>query len=95
MATKRRNTNINVSASLYKKTLKFLLNLDLISLGEIQHDDFVWDTFNKIDKALLQIDFDVRACTQRSICWHVKNSLINIEENRARKIDTFVAGFIK
>lgn len=63
---------------------------------EIHDEEFlVWDTFRSIDRALMEIDFDVRACSQRSICWHVKNSLMNIQENRAGKTDKFITGFIK
>lgn len=60
---------------------------------DIHNDEFVWDTFSKIDRALMEIDFDVRACSQRSICWHVNNSLMNLQENRAGKLDKFIAGF--
>lgn len=64
-------------------------------IGDVHEEDFVWEIFNKIDNALLQIDFDVTACAQRSICWHVKNSLLNIKENRSRKVDKFIEGFVK
>lgn len=64
-------------------------------LGELSQEDLMWGTFNSIDEALLEIDFDLAACLQRSVCWHVKNSIINVEEKRAGKIDTFVAGFVK
>ena len=62
---------------------------------DTRNNDYLWDTFNQIDKALIEIDFDIRACTQRSICWHVKNSLMNVQENRAEKIDKFINGFVK
>lgn len=63
--------------------------------GELHHHSYVWDTFSEIDEALMQIDFDVKSCIQRQICWHVKNSMMNVEENHARKIDKFITGFIK
>lgn len=62
-------------------------------IGDI-HDE-TWEMFSKINQALLQIDFDMVACTQRSVCWHVKNSLLNIQENRSRKVDKFIEGFVK
>lgn len=65
-----------------------------LTQGNLQHE-WVYDMFNRIDRALLEIDFDVTACTQRAICWHVKNSIMNVEEKKGGKIDKFVAGFVK
>lgn len=62
---------------------------------EIRHEDIVWDTFSNIDNALKEIDFDIWECSQRSICWHVKNSLMNVQENHAGKTDKFITGFVK
>ena len=44
----------------------------------------------EIDKALLKYDFDSTACTQRVICWYVKESIVNIEENRPSGIDYLI-----
>lgn len=71
------------------------LSLTSSFTGEIHHESYIWDTFHDIDDALMQIDFDVKTCIQRQICLNVKNSMMNVEENRARKIDKFVTGFIK
>lgn len=60
---------------------------------DLRNDEIFWDLLDNVDHALLEIDFDVIACTARSICWHVKNSFINVQENRAGKIDKFIAGF--
>lgn len=62
-------------------------------IGDVRNDEFFWDLLNNIDHALLEIDFDIMACGARSVCWHVKNSVMNVQENRARKIDKFIAGF--
>lgn len=62
---------------------------------DVHHEDFILGILNNIDEALLEIDFDITACAQRSICWHVKNSLLNVQENKARKIDKFIAGMTK
>lgn len=63
--------------------------------GEVPSEEYIWDVFAKIENALLEIDFDVRACSQRAICWHVKNSLLNIHENRAGKIDRFIKNVLE
>ncbi|XP_070497978.1 uncharacterized protein [Chironomus tepperi] len=44
----------------------------------------------EIDKALLKYDFDSTACTQRVLCWYVKESIVNIEENRPSVIDYLI-----
>lgn len=62
---------------------------------DADQDDLIWEMFGNIDKALLDINFDLTACAQRSICWHVKNSCLNVQEKRARQMDTFISGFIK
>jgi hypothetical protein len=58
-------------------------------------DKFDWELLINVDKALNQIDFDVMACMQRSICWHVNESLMNVQDNQAGKLDKFISGFIK
>lgn len=54
-----------------------------------------WKILDQIDKALLKYDFDTTACTQRVICWHVKDSLANIEENKASTIDHVISGLTR
>lgn len=49
-----------------------------------------WIILEEIDKALLKYDFDSTACTQRVICWYVKESIVNIEENRPSAIDYLI-----
>ncbi|KAG5669736.1 hypothetical protein PVAND_000030 [Polypedilum vanderplanki] len=44
----------------------------------------------EIDKALLKYDFDTTSCTQRAICWYVKESLANIEEQKASTFDYLI-----
>lgn len=51
-----------------------------------------WRIIDQIDKALLKYGFDTTACTQRTICWHVKNSLANIEESKASTVDHVFSG---
>lgn len=51
-----------------------------------------WRVIDQIDKALLKYEFDTTACTQRAICWHVKESLENIKENRATSVDHVIVG---
>lgn len=85
---KRKRTNVRIDK--YKNVEQFI---KLIFAGDIRHDELFWDLLNNVDNALLEIDFDIMACTARSICWHVKNSFINIQENRGRKIDKFIVGF--
>jgi hypothetical protein len=83
---KKKHKRKKISQSKYYKLIIFLS-------GDLQNEEFFWDILDNVDNALLEIDFDVMACTARSICWQVKNSLINIQENRARKIDKIIAGF--
>jgi hypothetical protein len=63
--------------------------------NKVEHDDFMWNILSSIDEALLEIDFDISECAQRFVCWHVKNSLLNMQENRANNIDKFLVSFIK
>jgi hypothetical protein len=68
---------------------------DIHELNKSGHEDFMWNILNSIDEALLEIDFDISECAQRYVCWHVKNSLINMHENRANNIDKVIVGLIK
>lgn len=52
----------------------------------------MWDALDNIDKALLKFDFDTTACTQRTICWYVKNSYTNVLENKASQMDKVISG---
>lgn len=45
-----------------------------------------------MNNALLKYDLDFKACSQRVICWHVKESLVNVEENKASKFDHIING---
>lgn len=54
-----------------------------------------WRILDQIDKALLKYDFDTTACTQRAICWHVKDSLASIEEKNASTIDHVISGLTR
>jgi len=58
------------------------------------HDEYYQHVLNNIDDSLMEIDFDILGCTQRSVCWHIKNSLMNVKEEKARSIDRFVAGIM-
>lgn len=52
----------------------------------------MWNALDNIDKALLKFDFDTTACTQRTICWYVKNSYSNVLENKASQMDKVISG---
>ncbi|CAG9807697.1 unnamed protein product [Chironomus riparius] len=67
---------------------------DIHEINSNGHEAFVWNILNNIDEALLEIDVDVTECAQRFVCWHVKNSLLNMQENRANNIDKFIIGFV-
>ncbi|KAG5669730.1 hypothetical protein PVAND_000025 [Polypedilum vanderplanki] len=67
---------------------------DIHEINKIGHEDFMMTTLSNIDDALLQIDFDIYECAQRYVCCHVKNSLMNIEENRATNIDRVIVNII-
>lgn len=40
----------------------------------------------------MKYDLDTTACAQRAICWYVKESLTNIEENRGTSFDHLING---
>lgn len=52
----------------------------------------MWDVLGNIDKALLKFDFDTTACTQRTICWYVKDSCTNVQENKGTQMDKIISG---
>lgn len=54
-----------------------------------------WRVLDEIDKALLKYDFDTTACTQRAICWHVKESLANVQERNASSFDHVISGLTR
>lgn len=65
---------------------------DITEINSNGHEAFVWNILSNIDDALLEIDIDVSECAQRFVCWHVKNSLFNMQENRANNVDKFIIG---
>lgn len=54
-----------------------------------------WKIMDQIDGALLKYDLDLKACSQRAICWHVKDSLANVEDNKASSIDHIINGLTR
>lgn len=51
-----------------------------------------WNILEEIDKALLKYDLDTTSCAQRAICWYIKESKTNIEENRGSSFDHLISG---
>lgn len=45
-----------------------------------------------VDKSLQKYSIDSTACTQRVVCWYVKEAMNNVQEQRASKLDTLVNG---
>lgn len=68
---------------------------DIHEINKNGHEDFMWNILNNIDESLLEIDFDVYDCAQRFVCWQVKNSLLNVHEKQANKVDKFIVSIIK
>lgn len=68
---------------------------DIPEINKSGHEAFAWDILNRIDEALLDIDVDISECAQRFVCWHVKNSILNTQENRADNVDKFIIGVVK
>lgn len=58
-------------------------------------DSQLWKIIDQIDRALLKYDFDTTACTQRAICWKVKDSLANINEKKDSNIDHIISGLAR
>lgn len=44
------------------------------------------------DRSLQKYDIDTTACTQRIICWYVKDSAINVAENSATTVNKIING---
>lgn len=65
--------------------------------GADNSEDSTWwhGAIDQIDKALLKYDFDTTVCAQRAICWHVKESLANVEEGKASSFDHVISGLTR
>lgn len=50
---------------------------------------------DQIDKGLQKFDIDSTACSQRIICWHVKDSLANVSDKKATEFDFILNGLAK
>jgi hypothetical protein len=67
----------------------------MVFIGENSEENFIFHLMDNIDDSLKGIGFDSSSCLARSICWHVKNSNLNVLEKKAKKIDIFIDGFSK
>lgn len=57
---------------------------------------FQWiELLYQIENGFGKFDIDSTACTQRLICWHVKDSLANVAEQKATNFDYVISGLIK
>lgn len=52
----------------------------------------VWDALNKMNLELMKNDIDTLACTQQILCWHIKESIANIEDGKATYVDKIING---
>lgn len=65
---------------------------------DFQRDDgsFQWmEMLYKIENGFGKFDIDSTACAQRLICWHVKDSLANLAENKATNFDYVISRLTK
>ncbi|XP_058839878.1 uncharacterized protein LOC131695410 [Topomyia yanbarensis] len=51
-----------------------------------------WTVLEAVDKSLQKFDIDSTACTQRTVCWYVKEAMNNVEEQRANNLEILVNG---
>jgi hypothetical protein len=61
----------------------------------IDQDSKLWYVMDQIDKGLQKFDIDSTACSQRIICWHVKDSLANVSDKKATEFDYILNGLAK
>lgn len=54
-----------------------------------------WKILDQIDRTLLKYDFDTTACSQRAICWYVKESMANVQDRKASNFDHIVNGLTR
>ncbi|XP_062555430.1 uncharacterized protein LOC134220388 [Armigeres subalbatus] len=52
----------------------------------------LWSLMEAVDRSLQKFDIDATACTQRTVCWYVKEAMNNVIEDRASKMDTVING---
>ena len=74
------------------ETVSLFTKINIIFLEDTsEFEGAEWfNILEEIDKALLKYDLDTTACAQRAICWYVKESTTNIEENQASSFDHLV-----
>lgn len=58
------------------------------------NQSYIW-IMNLIDKALQKYKLDSRICSQKAICWYVRESKLNIQKNKANKFEKFVDGLTR
>lgn len=52
----------------------------------------LWTLMEAVDKSLQKFNIDSTACTQRAVCWYVKEAMNNVNERRASRMDTVING---
>lgn len=61
----------------------------------LDYSDIAIDILENVDKALMKYNFDTTACTQRVVCWYIKESIANVVERKASQMDKIVEGMIR
>uniref|UniRef100_A0A182QVB2 DUF4781 domain-containing protein n=1 Tax=Anopheles farauti TaxID=69004 RepID=A0A182QVB2_9DIPT len=55
-------------------------------------DSLLWTLLGSLDRTMERYDIDTVACTQRTICWYVKEATVAVAEGKASSVDTIVEG---
>ncbi len=61
---------------------------------EVDFDKYIW-IINLIDKALQKYKLDSRVCSQKAVCWYVRESKYSVNKNKANKFEKFVDGLTR
>ncbi|EDS31623.1 conserved hypothetical protein [Culex quinquefasciatus] len=59
---------------------------------DADEENALWNLLRVVDRSLQRYDIDSTACTQRTVCWYVKEAAINVAERRASRMDTVLDG---
>nr|XP_019541955.2 uncharacterized protein LOC109412795 isoform X2 [Aedes albopictus] len=52
----------------------------------------LWTLMEAVDKSLQKFNIDSTACSQRAVCWYVKEAMNNVVERRASRLETVING---
>ncbi|XP_055618402.1 uncharacterized protein LOC129763399 [Toxorhynchites rutilus septentrionalis] len=57
-----------------------------------ERKNVIWTLWDGVEQSLSKFDIDTTACTQRTICWYVKEAKSNVDEKKASGMDVVING---